>query len=99
MPSLLDREINTDAHDAFGHRHFAAALRSLIESPGNEPPFSIGLLGGWGSGKSSIKALYQSSLAGDRTRSPNGIVRSDRFRAVTFNAWRFGGENMKRALL
>ncbi len=51
MPSILDREVGRSEADAFGHRHFAEALRSLVESPSHEPPYSIGLLGGWGTGK------------------------------------------------
>jgi len=99
MPSLLDREISSTDADSFGHRHFAKALQSLIESPVNEPPFSIGLLGKWGTGKSSIKELYLSSLKDDLTRNKQEKTRSQRFHAITFNAWRFGGENIKRALL
>jgi hypothetical protein len=55
MPSLLDRELSAVMADAFGHRHFSQALESLIESPTLEPPYSIGLLGKWGTGKSTIK--------------------------------------------
>lgn len=92
MPCLLDRQISSTKDDAFGHRHFAKALESLIESSQNEPPFSIGLLGKWGTGKSSIKELYLSSLKDD-------YKRSERIITINFNAWRFGGENIKRALL
>ena len=99
MPSLLDREIGSAEDDAFGHRHFAKALESLIESPENEPPFSVGLLGKWGTGKSSIKEMYLRSLHDDRTKNKKGKIRSERFHTISFNAWRFGGENIKRALL
>lgn len=99
MPSLLDREISSAEDDAFGHRHFAKALESLIESPENEPPFSVGLLGKWGTGKSSIKEMYLQSLYDDRTKNKEGKIRSERFHTISFNAWRFGGENIKRALL
>lgn len=51
---MLDRHIETEDQDAFGHRHYAQALRCLIEDQGHRPPFSIGLLGGWGTGKSSV---------------------------------------------
>lgn len=95
VPAVLDREIETSEADAFGHRHFAAVLRGLIESKDIQPPFSIGLLGTWGSGKSSIKSIYESSLAdsvaGDSSQRP--------VMPITFNAWRFGGEDIKRALL
>ena len=99
MPSLLDREISSAEDDAFGHRHFAKALESLIESHENEPPFSVGLLGKWGTGKSSIKEMYLQSLYDDRTKNEKGKIRSERFHTISFNAWRFGGENIKRALL
>jgi len=92
LPSILDREIDTVQADAFGHRDLADALESLIEDPAHKPPFSIGLLGGWGSGKSSVKSLYLSALKDDRSRAKL-------FHPITFNAWRFGGENIKRALL
>lgn len=98
MPSLLDREIEYTHDDAFGHRHYAKALESLIESSDNVPPFSIGLLGKWGTGKSSIKTIYLKSLKDDQVRA-NGHTRAERVRAITFNAWRFGGEDIKRALL
>ncbi|PQO27610.1 NTPase KAP [Blastopirellula marina] len=91
MPSILDREIDSQSNDAFGHSHFSLALESLIEANDNHPPFSIGLLGKWGSGKSSIKSIYLATL---KDRGGNG-----RIFPVTFNAWRYGGENLKRALL
>jgi hypothetical protein len=57
MPSILDRELRERDRDAFGHQSYADALRDLVESPLNIPPFSIGLLGPWGTGKSTIKEL------------------------------------------
>lgn len=101
MPAVLDRQIASEKQDAFGHRHFAQALRSLIESDRHTPPFSIGLLGGWGTGKSSIKELYTRGLEDDASTSSGGVPRKDRFKSITFNAWRFGGkdQDIKRALL
>jgi hypothetical protein len=99
VPVILDREIHTPEADAFGHRHFAQLLQGLIESSRNEPPISIGLLGRWGSGKSSIKSLYLSSLADDASNVSNKTARSRRIHPITFNAWRFGGGDIKRALL
>ncbi|WP_157212038.1 KAP family P-loop NTPase fold protein [Sinorhizobium sojae] len=98
MPSVLDKEVSDLTNDAFGHEHFANALRNLIEGP-HRAPFSIGLLGSWGTGKSTIKELYLASLASDSS-GPKGKRRRDRFRPITFNAWRYGGdEDIKRALL
>jgi len=102
LPSILDREVRTTQNDAFGHKDLAEALGSLIESNTHKPPYSIGLLGSWGSGKSSIKELYLSSLSGDEKdleRDENGCMRAEKVKSITFNAWRFGGENIKRALI
>lgn len=101
MPAVLDRHIETEDQDAFGHRHYAQALRCLIEDEGHQPPFSIGLLGGWGTGKSSIKELYTRTLADDTSTAGGHRPRSQRFKSITFNAWRFGGkeQDIKRALL
>ena len=99
MPSVLDRELRDNTQDAFGHQQYADALRDLIESPSNETPFSIGLLGPWGTGKSTIKEFYRRGLEADKSGSP-GQRRADRVHAITFNAWRFGGEqDLKRSLL
>lgn len=99
MPSLLDVEIHSAEADAFGHRHFAKALQGLTEAASNVPPYSIGLLGKWGTGKSSIKAIYLRELKNDLTKNSEGLPRNARIQQITFNAWRFGGENIKRALL
>lgn len=100
MPTTLDKHITNHKDDAFGHRHFALALRSLIESPRSKPPYSIGLLGSWGTGKSSIKELYISNLKDDAQKY-NNKIRKNNIKCVTFNAWRFGGkdQDIKRALL
>jgi hypothetical protein len=99
VPVILDREITSPNADAFGHRHFSVLMQGLIESSRNEPPYSIGLLGRWGSGKTSIKSLYLNSLADDVSPSSDHKSRSKRIHPITFNAWRFGGEDIKRALL
>ncbi|MFQ5912829.1 MAG: P-loop NTPase fold protein, partial [Nitrospinota bacterium] len=58
MWSVLDRELSDRSKDAFGHQHYADLLGDLIEAEHHLPPFSIGLLGSWGTGKSTIKELY-----------------------------------------
>ncbi|MGY2258002.1 KAP family P-loop NTPase fold protein [Pseudomonas sp. SDO55104_S430] len=101
MPAVLDRHIEIEEQDAFGHRHYAQALRCLIEDENHKPPFSIGLLGGWGTGKSSVKELYTRALNNDTSAAGGRQPRSQRFKSITFNAWRFGGkeQDIKRALL
>lgn len=94
MPAVLDREIARREADAFGHRHFADALRSLVEDQTLPPPYSIGLLGGWGTGKSTIKSIYLNGLKDDATKP----LRKERIHTVTFNAWRYS-DDVKPALL
>jgi hypothetical protein len=99
MPSVLDKEISDQSKDAFGHKHYADVLANLIEAEHHLPPFSIGLLGSWGTGKSTIKELYIAALKNDQTGT-RGKRRKDRIHTITFNAWRYGGDaNIKRALL
>ncbi len=100
MPSVLDREIRSATDDAFGHRHFAEALRSLVEDKTHTPPYTVGLLGTWGRGKSTTKELYLSDLKKDVSqKGGSGPTRRERIRLIVFNAWRHGGEDIKRALL
>lgn len=94
LECLSDRAIDERKLDAFGHRHFARALATILHNKENRPPFSVGLLGGWGSGKSSIRKLYKQIISD----SSDAELRN-RIVSVEFNAWRHGGENMRRALL
>jgi hypothetical protein len=99
MWSILDRELSDQSKDAFGHQHYADLLGDLIEAKHHLPPFSIGLLGSWGTGKSTIKELYLAALNNDQAGA-RGKRRKERIHAITFNAWRYGGdEDIKRALL
>lgn len=93
IPVVLDKEIDKIVNDAFGHRHFAVALASLVECTNHVPPYSVGLLGSWGTGKSSVKQMYLTELRND-------VIRNKAVKAVTFNAWRYGGAgDIRRALL
>jgi hypothetical protein len=93
LPLIVDREIDDAQYDSFGHSDFAVLLEKVITDRTIVVPYSIGLLGPWGTGKSSIKELCIKKL--------NALPREAEFKieTITFNAWRFGGENLKRALL
>ena len=66
------------AKDKFGRSNFAKALALLIKNA--EPPCTIGLYGGWGSGKSTLMQLVADEL-------------SNNFQVVTFNAWEHQNDN------
>lgn len=91
VPAILDKEVAKVEEDRFGHTDLEEALRHLIEGEEYDPPYSIGLLGEWGSGKSSVKSFYIDRL--ERSQKRKNVYQ------VSFNAWRYGGDNIKRALL
>lgn len=93
MPAYLDKEVSKEEQDRFGHTHLAAALRGLVEDDKHQTPYSIGLLGKWGTGKSTVKGLYLNHLHNDETKDSDGVKRRDRIYTITFNAWKYGGEN------
>ncbi|WP_086001708.1 KAP family P-loop NTPase fold protein [Plesiocystis pacifica] len=88
LETVHDVEVVSASDDAFGHRYLAEALDSVVES--HSPPFTVGILGPWGSGKSTIKSMYQERVA----KKDSNTVHT-----ITFNAWRHAAEDIKRALL
>lgn len=92
VPAILDKEVEKVEEDRFGHADLEEALRHLIEGEEYNPPYSIGLLGEWGSGKSSVKSFYLDRLKRSRDRNTKVYP-------ISFNAWRYGNDNVKRALL
>ena len=88
IPLLLDVPITKEQSDEFGHRHYAQLLFELIMNDNYKPPYNIGLLGKWGVGKSSIKEMCRKNL-NDREDT----------HCINFNAWKYGGDGIKRALL
>lgn len=95
IPLLLDKPIdgtNENNKDAFGHEHYAEMLFEILTNEKYNPPFNIGLLGKWGVGKSSIKEIIQKKLL------PNS-KNKDKIYFIDFNAWKYGGNGIKKALL
>lgn len=88
IPLLLDKPLNSPDADQFGHEHYAEVLFDLIANKELSMPYNIGLLGQWGVGKSSIKELCRNKL-----NSMKNI------HCIDFNAWKYGGDCIKRALL
>lgn len=90
LPSILDRAILNEDEDKFGHAHYAHALFSIIENHKDKAPFSIGLLGQWGVGKSSIKQICINKFLN---------ANQNKFEVLDFNAWRYESEDIRRSLL
>jgi hypothetical protein len=80
MPESSNAKILLDGpagQPALGFDRTATALSRIIES--SSPQFSIGIFGGWGSGKTTLMNSIEQAL-------PETVV------AVEFNAWRYERE-------
>jgi hypothetical protein len=85
-PTNLVTDAPSDS-DAFGaHGRIAAAIASLVRnSPGGK---SIGLLGTWGAGKSTVVEILRNDLQADA-----------RFVVWLFDAWAHEGDSLRRMFL
>src|SRR4051812_42607247 len=80
------RALQDAESDAFGHRDYAAAIVSaLADVP---TPFTLGLFGAWGTGKSTILAEVTRRLAAE-----------DNTAVATFDVWRYEGDSLRRELI
>lgn len=71
---LLD---NPSAHPGLKFEEYASALKNVIEL--SDPQFSVGIFGGWGSGKTTLMHAIERQL-------------NDKIVSVWFNAWRYEKE-------
>lgn len=70
---LSDKESTVDK---LSYQDYVKALTALLKSPDMETPFTIGIFGPWGSGKSTLINLLDTFLSSD-----------DKFFKVKFNPW------------
>lgn len=61
---ISDQAIETPKQDAFGHDDLAKQLAEVVRTV--EAPATVGLIGGFGTGKSSIGNLLQAELRSDK---------------------------------
>jgi hypothetical protein len=79
------------SEDCLDFRRFVDPLTSVLASPDTNTPFTVGIFGPWGSGKSTFLTLLQESL---EAKHP------DAFMTITFNPWIYRREpNMLVPLL
>lgn len=78
---------NRAASGLLPHREIAARVAEIATHA--ETPLNIALFGAWGSGKSSFYEMLKDAL-----KSTPGKARS-----VRYDAWKFGGESLKRNFL
>lgn len=92
-----DPKPNLRDADAFGHRHYSNALLSILENNASQKPFTIGLFGRWGVGKTSIvnELLFTidelARLGRDRLHHTYQVVELD--------VWEFNSSSFRREFL
>ncbi len=88
MKYIPDKEINLYDEDLLGTKPYVESLYSIVKSC--DTPFTIGLLGGWGKGKSSIVNTLQEKI--NKNQEENAKV-------FIYNAWKYSGDSFKRTFL
>ncbi len=81
---LLDEPIDLERDD-FGHRSYASVLVELLSEA--DQPLTVGLLGPWGVGKSSILTRVEADLLAAGCS------------VVVFDAWRYDSAALRRQLV
>lgn len=85
---LIDQPIHTSEDPEkvkFGHQDIANTISNIVENC--DTPFTIGLFGKWGSGKSTIAYLTREKLA------KRGIP------TIIFDVWKHEGDSLRRSFL
>ncbi len=95
MKFIIDEEIvlnnkEGERTDLLNTSVYADMLVKTIESADKSKPFTIGLFGEWGSGKSSVLKTAQNLLE---------ATPDSKYRFVTYDAWKYAGDSFRRMFL
>jgi len=89
MKYIPDKEINLYKDgDLLGTIPYVESLYSAINSC--DTPFTIGLVGGWGVGKSSIAKTLQERINNNQEEDVKVFI---------YNAWKYSGDSFRRTFL
>ncbi len=88
MKFIPDEEINLLEKDLLGTLPYAETLNNIIQTC--NPPFTIGLLGGWGSGKSSIVKTLQEKFNNDQ---------ESKIKVFIYDAWKYSKDSFRRTFV
>jgi hypothetical protein len=85
---LKDCEINLENDDLLGTKCYADTILEIIKS--SQTPFTVGLFGGWGSGKSSIIKTLKTKLNNDDKSEAEVFV---------YDAWKYSKDSFRRTFV
>ncbi|MFA6184504.1 MAG: P-loop NTPase fold protein [Parcubacteria group bacterium] len=85
---IKDCEINLEENDLLGTRCYVDAISQIIEN--SDTPFTIGLSGGWGSGKSSIIRTLDEKLRKDQDNKAEVFI---------YDAWKYSNDSFRRTFI
>ncbi|PAF48130.1 hypothetical protein BKH46_02130 [Helicobacter sp. 12S02634-8] len=87
----IEIDLTEDGIDLLNGKSYAVALKNAIldDTPSKEA-FVIGLLGEWGSGKSSIVQTAESLINKDKTK---------KIKFITYDAWKYIDDNFRRTFI
>ncbi|MCG3255501.1 MAG: hypothetical protein KAU62_05395, partial [Candidatus Heimdallarchaeota archaeon] len=89
MRYIPDKEINLlEEEDLLGTMSYVNTLSDVVEEC--ETPFTIGLFGGWGTGKSSIVNTYQKKIESEGTNET--LV-------IKYDAWKYSHDSFRRTFI
>jgi len=90
MRFLPDTPIQTKADDLLEFHPFVKLIKTSLQM--TEPPFVYGILGDWGTGKTSILHLLKEQFAEERAIRHNSDTDESLFIPIWFNAWKYENE-------
>ncbi len=88
MKYIPDKEINLEKNDLLGTYPYVDTIFKAVDNC--DTPFTIGLFGGWGSGKSSIMKTFQEKIEKEKTSS---------YQILTYDAWKYSHDSFRRTFL
>lgn len=85
---IEDKQINLEKSDLLGTKPYARTLVKIIKKA--ITPFTVGLFGGWGTGKSSIIKTIEETF---------NTVDSSEFKVFVYDAWKYSHDSFRRTFI
>ncbi|MFR9542145.1 MAG: P-loop NTPase fold protein, partial [Rikenellaceae bacterium] len=87
---IPDREVVLDKdNDLLKTKVYADSLKDIINNSPQNEVFTIGLFGGWGTGKSSIIKTAQQEIEAE----------NDKVKFITYDSWKYANDSFRRMFL